>query len=48
MGLNISNYEKVYWYKGHKGFRYNGTNYKRYKKAEKKTKSPYAAYFVTR
>lgn len=36
------------WYKGHKGFRYNGTNYKRYKKAEKKTKSPYAAYFVTR
>ena len=36
------------WFRGHKGFRYNGTNYKRYKKAEKKAKSPYAAYFVTR
>ena len=35
------------WYKGHAGFRYNGTNYKRYIKAQQKVKSPYAAY-VTR
>lgn len=35
------------WFKGHTGFRYNGTNYKRYIKAQQKVKSPYAAY-VTR
>lgn len=34
------------WYKGHRGFRYNGTNYKRYMKAQEKAKSPYA--YVTR
>lgn len=34
------------WFKGHRGFRYNGTNYKRYMKAQKKAKSYYA--YVTR
>ena len=35
------------YFNGHTGFRYNGTNYKRYMKAQQKVKSPYARY-VTR
>lgn len=36
------------WFRGHQGFRYNGTNYKRYMRAKEKAKPPYGAYYVTR
>ena len=38
----LRNKTRHIWYKGHDGFRYNGTNYKRYKKAKEKANSPYA------